>query len=73
MKEILSIIAVLIACGFLYQSYDSFRSVITGTQPKASKANDDPKSASARGAGIAWGLCSAFIALITFWTVLFRH
>jgi hypothetical protein len=55
-KEIFWTLGFLVACWFVYQSYDAFRSVITGTHPKAS--------------GILSGVISGGIALILFWGLL---
>jgi hypothetical protein len=56
MKEIFWIFGFAVACWFVYQSYDAFRSVITGTHPKAS--------------GILSGVISGGIALILLWGLL---
>jgi hypothetical protein len=56
MREIIWILGFLIACGFVYQSYAAFRSVITGTHPKAS--------------GILSGVITGGIALILLWGLL---
>jgi hypothetical protein len=55
-REIIWILGFLIACGFIYQSYAAFRSVITGTHPKAS--------------GILSGVITGVIALILLWGLL---
>ena len=56
MREIFWILGFLVACWFVYQSYDAFRSAITGTHPKAS--------------GILSGVISGGIALILLWGLL---
>ncbi len=56
MKEIFWILGFLAACWFAYQSYDAFRSAITGTHAKA--------------AAIVSGVISGGIALILFWGLL---
>ena len=40
-----------VACVFAYQSFDSFRSAATGTEPKASAPEKDPQSIKARLSG----------------------
>jgi hypothetical protein len=47
---------------FLYQSYDSFRSALTDTQPKASAPNKNPEGLSDRAAGFVWGVLSFILA-----------
>ena len=56
MREIFWILGFLVACWLVYQSYDAFRSAITGTHPKASD--------------IRSGVISGGIALILLWGLL---
>jgi hypothetical protein len=53
------------AAAFAYQAYDALRSGITGTQPKASKPDDDPTAWSARFGGIAWGTICVMLSTVT--------
>jgi len=53
-----------------YQSYDSFRSAYTGTQPQASAPDKNPKAFSTRAAGVAWGIISFGISLAGFWYLI---
>ena len=58
------LIGIVIFCAFAYQSYDAFRSGLTGTQPTESKEVDDPRSWSNRLAAIVWGLMAGCIAFL---------
>ena len=58
--------AFLIGIVMLYQSYDAFRSALTGTQPDASAPVSTPETLSSRLSGIAWGVISLLIALTVF-------
>jgi hypothetical protein len=55
-REIFWILGFLVACWFVYPSYDAYRSAITGTRAKAS--------------GILSGVITGGIALILLWGLL---
>jgi hypothetical protein len=56
------LVVVVVACALAYQAYDSIRSTLTGTQPKASAPDDHPSSA-ARIGGLVWGVLAGLLAL----------
>jgi hypothetical protein len=64
MNPLQRIFGIFLAIVFAVQSYDAFRSAVTGTQPKESAPDKDPRSISARAGGVAWGLISAGISLL---------
>jgi hypothetical protein len=58
------------SCFMAYQSYDSFRSAFTGTQPKTSAPDNNPRTALI--GGIALGLITGALSLFGFWWLFFR-
>jgi hypothetical protein len=58
------IAALGMAAAFLYQSYDAFRSAVTGTEPKASAPDKNPSALPARLGGVAWGVVAFSISLV---------
>jgi len=71
MKSIVKILGFIVACAAANQSYDTFRSAFTGTQPKESAPDPNPQAISTRIAGIVWGLMSGASSLAIFWYALF--
>ena len=67
----LRIAYLAIACGFLYQAYDAWRSALLGVQPNGSAPDPNPKGSSARFGAAAWGTMALSIGLLSFATVIF--
>jgi hypothetical protein len=70
-RFLIRIIILGVACVFAYQSFDSFRSAATGTEPKASAPEKDPQSIKARLSGATWGIMSLGLSLALVWFALF--
>jgi hypothetical protein len=60
-------LVLLLSGAFLYQSYDAFRSGITGTQAKESALVDDPSKGSNRMAALVWGVIALFFRFGILW------
>ena len=67
MRDIIRIAAFVLAFIMAYQSFDSLRSAFTGTHPKASAPEKDPRATSSRLGGATWGIISLGISLTFFW------
>ncbi|MGX5851858.1 hypothetical protein ACWGTO_33305 [Mesorhizobium sp. PL10] len=63
-SSVVRLAVLALGLAFAYQSFDAFRSALTGQEPKVSASTGNPTSASSRVGGIMWGFIAAGVAFV---------